>query len=156
MDWKIPIILATFIIIVGVFLFLFNNIQTLSNNDLNTTKITLFKSPYCGCCTNYVAYLKNNGFEVEVITIKDMESIKKKYNIASDVESCHTAVLGNYFIEGHVPIEAIKKLLIEKPNIDGIALPGMPAGSPGMPGIKEEPFVIYSIKNGKKEEFMIR
>lgn len=70
------------------------------------------------------------------------------------MQSCHTTVIGGYYIEGHVPVEAIKRLLEEKPQIDGIALPGMPAGSPGMSGSKEGPFVIYSISGGQTSEFM--
>ena len=70
------------------------------------------------------------------------------------MESCHTAIFGDYFVEGHVPIEAVNKLLEEKPDIDGIALPEMPSGSPGMPGPKLEPFKIYSIKDGQASEFL--
>jgi len=70
------------------------------------------------------------------------------------MQSCHTTEIGDYFVEGHVPIEAIDKLLAEKPDIDGITLPDMPAGSPGMPGVKREEFVIYSLKDGESSEFM--
>ena len=70
------------------------------------------------------------------------------------MQSCHTTILGKYFIEGHVPLEAINKLLKEQPDIDGIALPGMPIGTPGMPGEKEEPYVIYQLIDGKPSVFM--
>ena len=70
------------------------------------------------------------------------------------MQSCHTAILGKYFIEGHVPLEAINKLLKERPDIDGIALPGMPIGTPGMPGEKEETFIIYQLVDGKSSVFM--
>ena len=80
--------------------------------------------------------------------------IKKKHNIPLEMQSCHTTILDKYFIEGHVPIEAINKLLKEQPDIDGIALPGMPIGTPGMPGEKEEPYIIYQLVDGKSSVFM--
>ena len=70
------------------------------------------------------------------------------------MQSCHTSIIGDYYVEGHVPVEAIRKLLDERPSIDGIALPGMPQGSPGMSGEKAEPFVIYAITGGAVEEFV--
>jgi len=118
-------------------------------------KIAVFFSPTCSCCHEYVNYLKKEGFAVEEKQTQDMLSLKEKYGISSEMESCHTAVIGDYFIEGHMPIEAIKKLLEEKPDILGIALPGMPQGSPGMGGIKKEAFKIYGLsKVGEILEFM--
>ncbi len=84
-----------------------------------------------------------------------MSSIKKKYQIPHNMEGCHTGVIGDYFVEGHVPVEAIEELLAEKPAIGGIALPGMPSGSPGMPGQKTEAFKIYALSDGTASEFMI-
>ncbi len=84
----------------------------------------------------------------------NVDEIKDRLNIPQDMWSCHTAVIGGYFVEGHVPVAAIRKLLEEQPEIDGIALPGMPAGSPGMGGSKEEPFVIYAVADGAVKEFM--
>ena len=86
--------------------------------------------------------------------MRSLHNIKKKYNIPLEMQSCHTTMLGKYFIEGHVPIEAINKLLKEQPKIDGIALPGMPIGTPGMPGEKEEPYIIYQLIDGKSSVFM--
>ncbi len=83
-----------------------------------------------------------------------MTSVREYYQIPEGMESCHTAIINGYFVEGHVPVAAIKKLLEEKPNIDGIALPGMPSGSPGMPGQKNEAFHIYALSDGKSSEFM--
>ncbi len=117
-------------------------------------KLVVYKSPSCGCCVGWISYMKKSDFDVEAVNTKDLQSIKGKYQIPYSLQSCHTAVIGDYFIEGHVPIEAINKLLEEKPDIDGIALPEMPAGSPGMPGIKSGEFVIYSLKDGIESEFM--
>ena len=128
------------------------NTGTGSSNDGN--KITVFKSSTCGCCVGWIAELEKQGFDVEARDVADMRSIKQEYNIPRELESCHTAVVGDYFIEGHVPIEAVNELLEEQPDIDGIALPRMPAGSPGMPGVKREPFKIYALSNGEISDFM--
>jgi len=125
----------------------------------NPTSITgdeviVYKSPTCGCCVSYIAYLKDNGFKVRTEEVSDMNSIKTQNGVPLKLQSCHTAIFGDYVVEGHVPLEVVNKLLSEKPDIDGIALPGMPAGSPGMPGVKSEDFVIYSIKDGSYQEYM--
>ena len=107
--------------------------------------ITVYKSQTCGCCGVYITYLRNRGFDVNVETMDDMDAIKKKYDIPEDKQSCHTSIIDDYVVEGHVPLEAINKMLDEKPTINGIALPDMPAGSPGMPGNKQGLFTIYSL-----------
>jgi len=118
-------------------------------------KITVYKSQSCGCCSIYVNSLKKAGFSVEVKDVLDVAEIKSQYKIPKELSSCHTSIVGPYFVEGHVPYEAIMKLINEKPDIAGIALQGMPSGSPGMPGAKKGEFVIYSVgKDGTKSEFM--
>lgn len=116
--------------------------------------VTVFQLPTCDCCEKYTVYLREQGFQVETTYVEDMSSIRREYQIPQNMESCHTAVIEHYFVEGHVPIEAIKKLLEEKPDIDGIALPGMPSGSPGMLGQKTEAFRIYALADGTPFEFM--
>ncbi len=118
-------------------------------------KAVLYKSPNCGCCVGYAKALRRNGFEVEVISVNDMNSIKNKYGIPADKQSCHTVVIGDYFVEGHVPMEAVDKLVKESPDIDGIGLPRMPTGTPGMPGPKRGPFNIYQLNNGEFSNFMV-
>lgn len=117
-------------------------------------KLVVYKSPTCGCCVGWISYMKKNGFDVEDVNTEDLTSIKDEHQIPYSLQSCHTAVIGDYFIEGHVPIEAVNKLLEEKPDIDGIVLPEMPPGSPGMPGVKRGEFIIYSLKDGVESEFM--
>jgi hypothetical protein len=117
-------------------------------------KVVMYKSPNCGCCVGYADELENQGFEVEVVPTDDMNSIKDKYGIPSDKQSCHTIVLGDYFIEGHVPMEAVEKLLKEQPEVDGIGLPRMPAGAPGMGGSKRAPYEVYKAKAGEFSEFV--
>ena len=83
-----------------------------------------------------------------------MDAVKQRFNIPANMQSCHTTIIGDYFVEGHIPLEVIDKLLSEKPDLDGIALPDMPAGSPGMPGRKTEEFIIYGLKDGQVSEYM--
>ena len=143
-------------IIITIFLFAFVIGCTKDPFDIDRSgnTVTVFKSEMCGCCVGYISELEKNGFDVNVVIMDDMAEVKSKFNIPLDMQSCHTAVVGNYFIEGHVPIEAVNKLLKEKPDIDGIALPKMLAGSPGMPGEKTEPFKILSITNGNSKEYI--
>lgn len=118
-------------------------------------KITLFKSQSCGCCSNYESYLKKKGFTVQTMNVPDLSSTKAKYGVPASMESCHTVVIDNYFIEGHMPVEAIAKLVTDQPSIKGIALPGMPPASPGMPGAKSAPFEIFAVdETGKTSPFM--
>ena len=126
-------------------------LASINNNKLN---VEVFKTPSCGCCYGYVLFLEKEKFNVKQTDMRSLHSIKQKYNIPLEMQSCHTTIIGKYFIEGHVPLEAVNKLLKEQPDIDGIALPGMPIGTPGMPGKKEEPFVVYQLIDGKFSIFM--
>ncbi len=117
--------------------------------------VILYKSESCGCCDLYNKYLEGEDYAVTVNLLDDVAPIKDKYNIPRQVQSCHTLIIGDYFVEGHVPVEAIQKLLAEKPDVKGIALPGMPAGSPGMHGSRAGKFTIYAVgKDGSINEFM--
>ena len=123
--------------------------------NINTKQVVeVFKTPSCGCCYGYVLFLEKEKFKVKQTDMRSLHTIKQKYNIPVEMQSCHTTIMGKYFIEGHVPFEAVEKLLKEQPDIDGIALPGMPIGTPGMPGDKDEPYVIYQLKDGKSSVFM--
>lgn len=116
---------------------------------------TIYKSSSCGCCGNYVGYMKNKDFNIKVSELSDISPMKMEYGVPSQMESCHTSVVEGYFVEGHVPVEAINKLLQERPDIKGIAMPGMPSGSPGMPGSKKGDFLVYSVMHdGSYKEFM--
>jgi hypothetical protein len=110
---------------------------------------TLYKSPQCGCCESYAAYLRDNGFEVEVKESHDLAQISAEAGVPPEFQGCHTMFVDGYVVDGHVPVTAINKMLTERPAIAGITLPGMPMGSPGMNGEKTAPFVIYAvIKDG--------
>ena len=97
----------------------------------------------------------SNGYKVKVVNLgdRDLAAIKQKYDVPRSLMSCHTAVFGDYFVEGHIPSKVVDKLLAEKPLIDGIAMAGMPSGSPGMPGPKNKTWKIYSLKDGKISEY---
>ena len=112
--------------------------------------VTLYKNPECGCCEGYAAYLRKHGFTVTVKASNDLAEISRKAGIPPELEGCHTTFIGDYVVDGHVPVEVINKLLSEHPQIKGITLPGMPAGSPGMTGRKSGPFSIYAVgQDGK-------
>ena len=149
---KIKILLGILLIIiiaVTIVWFGFSN-----KTVVETMKVTVYKSPTCGCCVNYIALLRSEGYQVEVVETEDMSSIKEQYGVPREMESCHTSIFGDYVVEGHMPFEAITKMLEEKPEINGIALPNMPAGSPGMPGTKKGPFIIYALSDDSTSTYM--
>ena len=96
--------------------------------------VDVWKSPYCGCCGGWIDYMRAKGYRVNVTAVEDMDPVKVRFGVPADLTSCHTAKIGDYLIEGHVPEPAIAKLLAERPALNGLALPGMPEGSPGMDG----------------------
>ncbi|MCG5479705.1 DUF411 domain-containing protein [Sinorhizobium alkalisoli] len=114
---------------------------------------TLYKNPQCGCCEGYAAYLRDNGFNVDVKPTNDLLEISREAGVPENMQGCHTMFIDGYVVDGHVPVNIVRKLLKERPPIAGITLPGMPMGSPGMAGTKTEPFVIYTVpKDGKAPE----
>ncbi len=122
---------------------------------LGGKEITVYKTPTCGCCAVFISYLEKKDVAVKVENVKSLDDIKKRNGIPPELWSCHTSIVDGYVVEGHVPIEAIEKLLSEKPNIKGIALPGMPSGTPGMPGPKTEKWEIRSLnEDGTVGTFM--
>ena len=115
----------------------------------------LYKNPQCGCCEGHADYLRENGFEVTVKPTHDLPLLKRQYGVPSALEGCHTTLVEGYVVEGHVPVASILRLLAERPDIKGISLPGMPAGSPGMSGEKTAPFTIYEITDGPAKVFAV-
>lgn len=102
------------------------------SNPAKATQITIYKSPSCGCCGAWVEHIKSAGLETVVVDEEDLTPIAKRLGVPDNMRSCHTALIDGYFIEGHVPAPDIKRLLDERPAARGIAVPGMPIGSPGM------------------------
>ncbi len=113
-----------------------------------STRVRLYKSPQCGCCDDYAAYLRHHGFAVDVQETHDLATMSREAGVPEDLDGCHIAMIAGYVVEGHVPIEAIRKLLAEHPPLRAITLPGMPLGSPGMAGTKQGPFIIYAVDRG--------
>ena len=113
---------------------------------------TVYKSPTCGCCTKWVEHMQKNGFTVKTHDVDDVATYKKKYGVPDRLGSCHTAlVTGGYAVEGHVPADLIAKLVRERPkNIVGLAVPGMPQGSPGMEtGVVDKYEILAFDRSGK-------
>jgi hypothetical protein len=103
------------------------------------TTITVYKTPTCGCCAKWVEHMKANGFAPTVHDLPELSAIKAKHGIPPDLQSCHTAIVDGYVVEGHVPADVVQKMLKDRPKAAGIAVPGMPMGSPGMEqgGVKD-------------------
>lgn len=114
---------------------------------------TMVKNPSCGCCSQYAEYLESKGIQVSIIETHDMEMVKGRAGIPAGYGSCHTLKMGPYVIEGHVPFMAIDRLFIEQLDVQGITLPGMPVGSPGMPGMKQAAFQVLSFDNHQAAPF---
>ena len=122
------------------------NGQSFAEEDV----LTVYKSPTCGCCKEWVTHLKENGFKVKAIDMTNLTKIKEQAGIPPGAGSCHTAFIEKYAIEGHVPANDIKKLLNEKRDVAGLTVPGMPMGSPGMEGHRVDNYAVYEFdKQGK-------
>ena len=116
--------------------------------------LSVYKSPTCGCCAKWVEHMQANGFTATVTNMPDLTAVKTDKGIPSHLNSCHTAVVGRYVVEGHVPAADVKRLLRERPAAVGLAAPGMPAGSPGMDVPNSPPYdVIAFDKNGGTKVF---
>jgi hypothetical protein len=126
-----------------------------SEHQASATKMVVYKTPTCGCCSSWVDHLREAGFEVETHDMDDLSRIKSLNGIPRNLTSCHTALVNGYVVEGHVPASAIKRLLDERPEVAGIAVPGMPIGSPGMEqGSRVDPYDIIAFsRDGKTSVF---
>lgn len=116
----------------------------------------MYKNPSCSCCESYAAYLEKNGFKVEIIPSNDLAAVSTSLSVPDKIQGCHSVKIGNYVVEGFVPVGAINKMLSDLPKIAGIAVVGMPAGSPVSEGKKTEPFKIYSfLTNGETKVYAV-
>lgn len=107
-------------------------------------KITTYRNPSCGCCGKWIDAARAAGFEVTVVPVDDIMAVKAKHNVPDQLASCHTSLVGGYVVEGHVPFDAVRRLLEQKPKLTGIAVPGMPAGAPGM-----------EVPSGRRQDFQV-
>ena len=119
--------------------------------------IIIYKSPSCGCCKEWVKHVQAAGFTAKVIDMEDLNQVKKDAGVPEDLQSCHTALVGSYVIEGHVPADLIKKMLDDKPKLTGLAVGGMIVGSPGMEqGTMKQPYNVMSFTRGGKSSVYAR
>ncbi|MEL6962178.1 MAG: DUF411 domain-containing protein [Pseudomonadota bacterium] len=116
--------------------------------------IQVFKSPTCGCCSMWVDHLVDSGFRVDAKDVADLDAMKRMAGVPGHLQACHTALVDGYIIEGHIPATAIKRLLARRPAIRGLAVPGMPAGSPGMPSPTPEPYDVIAFSDAGESNFM--
>ncbi|TYO65905.1 DUF411 domain-containing protein [Bradyrhizobium hipponense] len=116
---------------------------------------TVHKDPSCGCCTGWVQHLRDAGFTVQVEETADLDAVRSHLGIPPDLVACHTAEVAGYLVEGHVPAAAVRRLLSERPIAKGLAVPGMPVGSPGMEGGKPQPYAVVQFDaDGHQRTFM--
>jgi hypothetical protein len=116
--------------------------------------ITVHKDPSCGCCSGWVRHLQQAGFLVKTIETADLEPVKTRLGVPAELAACHTAQIGNYVIEGHVPVAALMRLLEDKPSAAGLAVPGMPIGAPGMEGGSPEPYEVVLFGPAGRRTYM--
>lgn len=116
--------------------------------------VEVHRSATCQCCEGHERHLVEEGFGVRTVIEGDMVAYKDAHDVPQEVRSCHTALVDGYVVEGHVPQEAIDELLRTRPAVDGIALPGMPPGAPGMNGVATKPLEVVSFTDGEVEEFL--
>ena len=116
--------------------------------------VTVHRDPNCGCCSGWVQHLQKAGFPTKVLDAKDLDAIKTRLGVPDDLAACHTAEVAGYVVEGHVPAVALKRLLAEKPDAAGLAVPGMPVGSPGMEGGNEEPYEVILFGSTGQRRYM--
>lgn len=113
--------------------------------DAALPAVTVYKSATCQCCSRWIDHMRENGFDVNASDRMDMQEVKAHYNVPRELAACHTAVVGGYVVEGHVPATDIKRLLQERPNVRGLTVPGMPVGSPGMEqGNRQDPYNVLT------------
>ena len=122
-----------------------------------TIPITVYASPTCGCCSAWVDHLREHDFLVTVERVADVTPIKRQFGVPQPLWSCHTAMVHSYAVEGHVPADLIQRAVRERPAIAGLAVPGMPSGSPGMEGATKDRYeVIAFTRDGGTETYAVR
>ena len=119
-----------------------------------TPAILVHKDPNCSCCSGWVRHLKDAGFAVTVEATADLQPVRKRLGVPADLAACHTAEVDGYVLEGHVPAAAVRRLLGQRPTAIGLAVPGMPAGSPGMEGGAPQRYDVVLFGAGGRQSFM--
>jgi hypothetical protein len=148
--------LARALVATSLLLFPTLSAHALAEAPLAGLHAVVYKSPTCGCCTSYVDYLRRHGVTVETRNVDDasLAQVKADNSVPHGAESCHTVLIDGYVVEGHVPLVVLEKLLTERPEVDGVSLPGMPTGVPGMPGPAYGPIEVISFDDGSTAPFL--
>jgi hypothetical protein len=129
------------------FMLLFAVVLLVGPAAASAAEVVVFKSPSCGCCKEWVEHLEQSGLSVGVHDRYDMSAVKDQLAIPGRLRSCHSAIAGDYLIEGHVPADLIRRALDEKPEVAGLAVPGMPMGSPGMEGPRKDEYAVLAFEH---------
>jgi hypothetical protein len=116
-------------------------------DDTSTTQAVLYKNPNCSCCEGYAEYLRQSGFSVTIKISDDLTRMSSAAGVPEELEGCHVTMIDGYAVVGHVPVEFVRRLLAEHPQIRGISIPGMPTGLPGMDGPRNGPITVYAISD---------
>jgi hypothetical protein len=125
-----------------------------ADETASSPHIEVFKTPACGCCTEWARHLEENGFETQITEVNNLAKLKRDNGVPGDIYTCHTGVVEGYTIEGHVPAADIKRLLAERPDVKGLLVPGMPQGSPGMESSTPQPYTVFTFdESGHKEVY---
>lgn len=125
-----------------------------SSTSSARASVVVYRTPTCGCCKSYEDYLRKHGYAIQSEVLDDLEPVRADNGVPPDAASCHTVLIDGYAVEGHVPVEAIDKLLSERPEVDGIGIPGMPINAPGMGEPGGEPLEIVSFNDNRVAPFM--
>lgn len=142
-QWSLLAIIGTAVTVAALAVWL--SVPTTAAEDAD---IVVYKTPTCSCCNNWIAHLRDSGLEVSVVNVSDTRTIQSHEGVPRELGSCHTAVVGDYWVEGHVPADLIERLIVEKPDdIRGIAVPGMVIGSPGMEGPNPVPYDVLAYRS---------
>lgn len=129
-------------------------VATIAVIPTHAQEITVYKTPTCGCCTKWVEHLEQYGFEATVVSLNDLSPVKSRLGVPNGLRSCHTAETGGYVIEGHVPAADIARVLEERPDASGLAVPGMPVGSPGMEhGERKDPYDVILFEGDERKVY---
>ena len=128
--------------------------RTMTSAFAAEADITVHKDPNCSCCSGWIDHLRAASFSVDAQDTTDLARVKQQHGVPPELASCHTAIVGSYVIEGHVPSLAIRRLLTERPDAKGLAVPGMPVGSPGMEGGTPQPYAVVLFGPAKQSPYM--
>lgn len=127
--------------------------STSSDGSGAQASVVVYRTPTCGCCKSYEDYLSKHGYGIRSEVLDDLGPIRTEHDVPDEAASCHTVLIDGYAVEGHVPVEAIDKLLAERPSIDGIGIPGMPTNAPGMGEPDGRPIEVVAFDDGQVEPF---